>query len=310
MKVEFDSVTKKYGSRTAVKNISFKLNSGEVIGFVGPNGAGKTTTMKLILGLLFPDEGIIRYDGVLQHEAMPFIRSRFGFLPENNPLPEDTFVADYLEFQARLKGVKNSKDRVKALAKRLDFSEYLVSPVGSLSKGYRQRVGLASAMLSDPEVLVLDEPQEGLDPLQRVEIRELIKEIGREKTVILSTHILSEVAETCRRIILINSGEIMADTSMESFLRKFSQKMFRAVVRGKEADRIVKETFKNYEIEASKKGSDEFELKIWSEKDIREELFHICVKNNLILLELTTEKSTLEDVFLKLTGKKDEREEN
>jgi ABC-2 type transport system ATP-binding protein len=303
MRVEFDSVTKKYGDRTAVSKLSFSLETGEVVGFVGPNGAGKTTTMKLMLGLFFPDEGTIYYDGVTHTESVPAIRSRFGFLPENNPLPEDAIVADYLEFLARLKGLKNPKGRIKDLSRKLNFYEYLLSPIGNLSKGYRQRVGISAAMLSEPEVLVLDEPQEGLDPAQRVEIRHLIKELGKEKTVILSTHILSEVAETCRRIILINEGTIIADTLVSDFLKRFSGKQFVAVIRGKDVLNTFKAAFRDSEIELRKKSGDIYEISIWSSRDVREDIFRECVKREFVLLELYSEQSTLEEAFLKITGK-------
>lgn len=303
MRVEFRSVTKKYGNKTAVKNLSFKLQTGEIVGFVGPNGAGKTTTMKLMLGLLFPDEGAIYYDGITHKELLPSIRSKFGFLPENNPLPEDAIVADYLEFLARLKGLKNPKGRIKDLSKKLNFQEYLLSPIGSLSKGYRQRVGISAAMLSEPEVLVLDEPQEGLDPVQRVEIRHLIRELGKEKTVILSTHILTEVAETCRRIILINEGSIVADALVDDFLKKFSGKQYVAVIKGKDVLDTFKADFRDAEIELKKKNGDIYEVNFWSSRDIREDIFKECVKKGFILLELYSEQSTLEDAFLKITGK-------
>ncbi len=303
MKVEFVSVSKKYGEKVAVKDLSFSFSSGEIIGFVGPNGAGKTTTMKLLLGLIFPDEGEIYFDGKKIEDSIPEIRARFGYLPENNSLPEEILAADYLEFNARIRKVKNPTEKIKAIARKLDFVEYLAAPIGNLSKGYRQRLGLANALLSDPEILVLDEPQEGLDPAQRIEIRQLIKELGKERTVLLSTHILPEVAETCERIILINEGKIIEDASVSEVLKRFSTKAYRVKVRGKKAVELFNKDFRAGTIEEVSGDTDEVALIIRSEKDIRENIFDFCVKNSLKLLELSPEATTLEEVFLRLTSK-------
>lgn len=301
MKIEFHSVTKVFGKKAAVQDLTFTLKPGEIVGFVGPNGAGKTTTMRLMLGFISPETGTIVYDGVLQEEAIPEVRSKFGYLPENNPLPEEMLVADYLEFHARSRGLKDEYRRIKKIAEELDFADYLVQPIGSLSKGYRQRVGIAAAMISDPDVLVLDEPQEGLDPAQRLEIRNLIRRAGKEKTVVLSTHILNEVVETCNRVILINDGRIVLDDTVENAIKKFSATSFIVTVRGRDALPLVKKEFGENLVELIKSEGEELRLKVWAEKDIREELFRFCVKNDLVLLELAREEATLEDVFLQLT---------
>ncbi|MCX7831662.1 MAG: ABC transporter ATP-binding protein [Actinobacteria bacterium] len=303
MNIVFESVSKSFGRKKALNNVSFRCTSGEVIGFVGPNGAGKTTTMRLMLGFIYPDSGKITYDGVFQDSAIPYIRKNFGYLPENNPLPEEMIVADYLEYHARSKGVKNEVQRVKELSKELDFKEYLLQPISNLSKGYKQRVGLAAALISDPEVLVLDEPQEGLDPYQRIEIRELIRDLGKKRTVILSTHILTEVVETCKRIILINQGEVILDEDISAALKRFSTKSFYALVKGVNVLEAFRQRFGNEKIEHLEDKEGAKLLRIWSEKDIREEVFKFCVENQFVLLELSKESPTLEQVFLKLTEK-------
>lgn len=306
MNIKFEAVSKSFGKKTALKEVSFQLSTGEIIGFVGPNGAGKTTTMRLMMGYLFPEKGSIYYNGKPQDVAIPEVRKSLGYLPENNPLPEDAYVADYLEYQARAKGVKNEFKQVSKLAKKLDFKEYLLKPISALSKGYRQRVGLAAALLGDPEVLILDEPQEGLDPAQRIEIRQLIKDIGRERTVILSTHILTEVTETCRRIILIDNGKIILDDLIDRALRKFSTKSYSLEVKGRNAVEVLKEKFGQANIEVLQKNGSVYKIRVWSPEDIREEIFKLCVEKDLVLLELTKETASLEQIFLKLTEKENE----
>lgn len=303
MNIVFESVSKSFGKNIALDNVSFRCTSGEVIGFVGPNGAGKTTTMRLMLGFIYPDSGEITYDGVPQDLAIPNIRKNFGYLPENNPLPDEMIVADYLEYHARSKGVKNETLRIKELAKELDFKEYLLQPISNLSKGYKQRVGLAAALISDPEVLVLDEPQEGLDPYQRIEIRELIRELGKERTVVLSTHILTEVVETCKRIVLINQGNIVLDEEISVALKRFSTKSFYALVKGDNVLEVFKQRFGNEKIEHLEDREGAKFLRILSENDIREEVFKLCVEKEFVLLELSKESPTLEQIFLKLTEK-------
>ena len=303
MEVKFNSVTKSFGKKTAVSDLSFVLRPGEVIGFVGPNGAGKTTTMRLMLGLLFPDGGEILYDGVKQEDAIPEVRNAFGYLPENNPLPEEMLTVDYLEFFARVRGVKNEAKKVRELAEMLEFTDYLLQPLGNLSKGYRQRAGIAAALLADPEVLVLDEPQEGLDPAQRLEIRRLIKEIGRERTVILSTHILTEVVETCKRVILINNGRIVLDDSLEKALKQIAARSYRITIKGSNVLERLKKKFGGDAVEEIGKDDGSVRARIFSDKDIREEIFRFCVKEGFVLLELAVESASFEDIFLKLTGK-------
>ena len=221
MNIRIENLAKHYGPQKAVDNLSFDVRRGEILGFLGPNGAGKSTTMKMITGYIGIGEGQIMVGDKSVAEHGDDIKKHIGYLPENNPLYLDMTVIDYLEFCAALQGVQKVLigERVKKMVKRCGLNAEKHKKIGELSKGYRQRVGLAQAMIHDPEVLVLDEPTTGLDPNQIVEIRKLIRELGKEKTVILSTHILPEVEATCDRILIINKGKIVADGTAEN-LRK------------------------------------------------------------------------------------------
>ncbi|QCX53775.1 ABC transporter ATP-binding protein [Elizabethkingia sp. JS20170427COW] len=220
MKIEIKDLTKSYGDQKALNSISLTIDKHEIIGLLGPNGAGKSTLMKIISGVLKSPEDSIRYDGVGFNQNPEFIKSRIGFLPENNPLYSDMYVKEYLGFVANLQKV--SKDQIDLFIDRVGISPEKNKKIHQLSKGYKQRVGLAAAILHQPELLILDEPTNGLDPNQILEIRNLIREIGQEKTVILSTHILQEVEALCTRVILIHQGRILQDTSIESFKGKYS----------------------------------------------------------------------------------------
>ncbi len=213
MDIVVENLTKKFGAQRAVDNISFRVKTGEILGFLGPNGAGKTTTMKAIVTYLTPNEGDIHVGNFSIHQNPDEIKKLIGYLPENNPLYSDMPVIDYLKFVAELQGIEKSKikDKILEMITICGLEGEKHKKIGELSKGYKQRVGLAQALIHDPQVLILDEPTSGLDPNQIVEIRELIKKIGREKTVILSSHILAEVEATCDRILIINKGKIVAD---------------------------------------------------------------------------------------------------
>ena len=224
MSIVVENLTKKYGSQRAVDNISFEVKTGEVLGFLGPNGAGKTTTMKILTCFMAPNDGDAKINGLSIHEHQDEIKRNIGYLPESNPLYQDMPVLEYLEFVAELQGVPKEKiqERIAEMVILTGLNKEKHKIISELSKGYRQRVGLAQAMIHDPDILILDEPTTGLDPNQIVEIRKLIKELGKEKTVILSTHILPEVEATCDRIIIINNGKIVADGTSE-VLRKQAQ---------------------------------------------------------------------------------------
>src|SRR5215216_7551655 len=213
-----EDLTKTYGKQTAIDNISFTVNKGEVIGFIGPNGAGKSTTMKIITSYMAPDSGRVMINGEKVNGQTKKLKKNIGYLPENNPLYEDMAVVDYLKFCADIQGVdkKEVPQRIKSMIRLCGLNPEKHKRINELSKGYRQRVGLAQAMIHDPEILILDEPTTGLDPNQIIEIRSLIKDLGKEKTIILSSHILSEVEAICDRVIIINLGKIVADNSFES----------------------------------------------------------------------------------------------
>ena len=224
MSIIVENLTKQYGPQKAVDDISFKVDTGEILGFLGPNGAGKTTTMKIITCFMAPTNGDVKVNDVSIHSNQEEIKRKIGYLPENNPLYYDMPVLEYLDFVGELQGIEKNKiqNRIAEMVHVCGLNDEKHKKIGELSKGYRQRVGLAQAMIHDPEILILDEPTTGLDPNQIIEIRKLIRHIGKEKTVILSTHILPEVEATCDRILIINKGKIVADGTSET-LRKQAQ---------------------------------------------------------------------------------------
>lgn len=306
MSIVVENLTKKYGEQKAVNDISFEIKTGEVVGFLGPNGAGKSTTMKIITCFMAPTSGDVRLDNDSIHQNPEAIKRKIGYLPENNPLYLDMPIVDYLRFTAEIQGVSKSMipTRIGEMIERCGLDREKHKNINELSKGYRQRVGLAQAMIHDPEVLILDEPTTGLDPNQIVEIRKLIKELGKEKTVILSSHILSEVEATCDRILIINRGRIAADGTAET-LRSQSQgqELLKIHI---EADTAAAEaavrSLASVEKVSAMAGKDGW-LQVQSKPDLssRKEIFDLCVKNKWYLLDMTGQETRLEDVFQKLT---------
>ena len=307
MDIVVEHLTKKYGYQKAVDDISFHVKTGEVLGFLGPNGAGKTTTMKILTGLIASNNGDARIGDFSVREHGDEIKKIIGYLPENNPLYLDMPVIDYLEFSAAIMGVAKNMvaDRIREMIRTCGLNEEKHKKIGELSKGFRQRVGLAQAMIHDPQVLILDEPTSGLDPNQIVEIRRLIKELGKEKTVILSTHILPEVEATCDRILIISKGKIVADGTSEN-LRRQSQ--------GRELLRIRIEDGNRDEVFRQLQGLDQvglvdfirgidncYEVQSRNEFSNRKAIFQLCVKNNWTLTEMTPVETKLEDLFRDLT---------
>lgn len=307
MDIVVKNLTKKYGAQRAVDNISFRVKTGEILGFLGPNGAGKTTTMKAITTYLMPNEGNIYVGNFSVHEKPDEIKKSIGYLPENNPLYSDMPVIDYLNFVAELHGIEKSKikDKILEMIHVTGLEGEKHKKIGELSKGYKQRVGLAQALIHNPEVLILDEPTAGLDPNQIVEIRELIKKIGREKTVILSSHILAEVEATCDRILIINKGKIVADgTSID--LRKQSEGREILKIRIEDGDKNkIFESLQKLEtvgvVDFQKDDSNAFEIQSKPELSSRKHIFELCVKNKWVLTEMTPIETKLEDVFRELT---------
>jgi len=308
MSISVSNLTKKYQTQRAVDNISFEVKTGEVLGFLGPNGAGKTTTMKIITGFMAPSDGDAKINEVSVLEDPLKVKQSIGYLPESNPLYQDMPVLEYLQFIAELQNVPKEKvnDRIAQMVKVCGLNVEKHKKIGELSKGYRQRVGLAQALIHDPEILILDEPTTGLDPNQIVEIRNLIREIGKEKTVILSTHILPEVEATCDRILIINDGKIVADGTSES-LRKQAQgqEVLRVGISEAENKDQVITTLQSLETVSlvDPLPEDNFTFLVNGKDDAssKKSIFEMCVKNNWVLSELTPIETKLEDIFRDLT---------
>jgi ABC-2 type transport system ATP-binding protein len=312
MSIAVRNLTKLYGEQKAVDDISFDVKTGEILGFLGPNGAGKTTTMKIITCYMPPTSGKVEVDGLDNAEHSLEVRKKIGYLPEMNPLYLDMNVVDYLEYSAQLHGLRGNglQHRLKEMVHICGIEEVRHKDIGELSKGYRQRVGLAQAMIHDPEVLILDEPTSGLDPNQIVEIRNLIKQLGRAKTVVLSIHILSEVQATCDRVLIINEGRIVADGSPEQLQREFQ---------GAESLTLeLKTSLKNpledispklrsiasvtgVDLLSSKDSFSRFALHVEKGIDVRESLFQLAVTEGWVILELHRKATSLEEVFHRLT---------
>ncbi len=312
MSIKVENLTKYYGQQAAVNNISFEINTGEIVGFLGPNGAGKSTTMKMITTYLTPNSGKILVNNVDTEINSMEVRRKIGYLPEQNPLYLDMNVLDYLEYAAELESVPKA-DIPKAIKKMVDvcgLGDNQHKDIGELSKGFRQRVGLAQAMIHDPEVLILDEPTSGLDPNQIIEIRNLIKKLGKEKTLVLSTHIMQEVEATCDRVLIINKGEIVADGSPDTLQSKFKGQLDITLILKKDStDKalILKavSSIKNIDkarILKEDENSIHFSLTGLKGSDVREDIFKKIVSMNMVLLGMHQEETSLEDIFRQLTN--------
>jgi ABC-2 type transport system ATP-binding protein len=306
MDIVIENLTKKYGNQKAVDNISLKVATGEILGFLGPNGAGKTTTMKIITNFIAADEGKVYIGGKLLADNPYEIKKHIGYLSENNPLYHDMPVIDFLNFCADIQGIEKSRipARVAEMIKTTGLNREKHKKIGELSKGYQQRVGLAQAIIHNPEILILDEPTSGLDPNQIAEIRKLIRELGREKTVILSTHILPEVEATCDRIFIINKGKIVADGTADT-LRKQAQGS--DILRVKIEDGDPNQIFKSLQslksvslVEFADRKLNRFDIH-FSENEAKREIFRLCVSKNWVLTEMTPFETKLEDIFRDLT---------
>jgi ABC-2 type transport system ATP-binding protein len=299
MSIQVSDITKLYGQQKALNHVSFEVGSGEIVGFLGPNGAGKSTMMKIITCYIPPTEGTVKVCGFDILEQSLEVRKQIGYLPEHNPLYLDMYVKEFLEFTAGLYKIKNIKSRVQEMIELTGLQVEQKKKIGALSKGYRQRVGLAQAIIHDPKVLIMDEPTTGLDPNQLEEIRGLIKTLGKEKTVMLSTHIMQEVEAVCDKVIIINKGEIVANESTQT-LQKNSNKQLFTVEFDKE---ISKNSLKSIEgvREVKHISGNTWQLVTGIEKDIRKEIFDFAVQNKLSVLTLNKEEQKLEDVFKSLT---------
>ena len=309
--IKVKDLSKSYGPVEAVRSISFDLKDGEVIGFLGANGAGKTTTLKMMTGYLVPTKGSITVNGMDIIEDTHSIQEQIGYLPELNPLYSEMRVYDYLEFLASIRGINGPqfKEALARVVEQCGLRGVVHKNISDCSKGYKQRIGLAAAMIHDPKILILDEPVTGLDPNQIIEIRSLIKSLGKEKLVFMSSHILQEIQATVDRIIIINEGEIVANGTSEELLSDFmgNKIPFTMEVKGAKADSIkhIQATLPNVKFISTIKNKSihTIQLEYEKSKDPREEIFNYAVKNKWSVLKMSSKIPTLEDVFRNLTMK-------
>jgi ABC-2 type transport system ATP-binding protein len=307
MDIRIEKLTKKFGGQRAVDSISFEVKTGEILGFLGPNGAGKTTTMRMITNFMNPSEGNIFIGGKSMEENPEEIKNHIGYLPENNPLYQDMPVMDYLEFVGGLQGIpkEDLMYRVVEMIRVTGLNAEKHKKIGELSKGFRQRVGLAQALIHDPEILIMDEPTSGLDPNQIVEIRKLIRELGREKTVILSTHILPEVEATCDRILIINRGRIVADGTAENLRKQATgQEILKTRIEDGDPNKVfsaLQDLPSVTMVDFADRQQNRFEIQAQQGAGTAKAIFKLCVDNKWSLTELIPFETKLEDIFRELT---------
>lgn len=300
MSIQVSNISKRYGDQLALHDVSFDVSPGEVVGFLGPNGAGKSTMMKILTCYIPPTSGNALVCGHDVMEESLMVRNKVGYLPEHNPLYLDMYVKEYLHFVAGIYKLSNKKQRVKEMIDMVGLGLEQNKLIGALSKGYRQRVGLAQAMIHNPEVLILDEPTSGLDPNQLAEIRELIRNLGREKTVLLSTHIMQEVDAICNRVIIVNRGKIVADDDVATLMKQLGGQQVLVV----EFSATVEiQTFKNLKgvAHAETIGENRYRIQYDPTNDLRETLFQFAVANKISVLALQQEQQKLEEIFKQLT---------
>lgn len=307
--IEVKNLEKTYDEFKALDNVSFNIANQGITGLLGPNGAGKTTTMKILTGFLAPTRGTVLIDGLDLKSDVDKIKYKIGYLPENNPLYQDMNVIEYLEYVADLKkvSIKDKKEQIRKVINDCGLQEKLYQDISKLSKGYRQRVGLAQSLLGNPDILILDEPTVGLDPNQIVEIRELIKKIGKEKMVILSSHILAEVEATCDNVIIINKGKIVASGTANELKSQASGQTKITLVVEKGYQGNIIELIKSFEgvvdivLQNSTENEEKYEITTKSEVDLRRNIIRNLADNSINLLEISRREMKLEDVFSHLT---------
>lgn len=298
MSINVQEVSKLYGKQKALDHLSFEIEQGEIVGFLGPNGAGKSTMMKIIAGSLPQTSGVVEVNGLDMSSNSLEIRRQIGYLPEHNPLYLEMYVKEYLDYVASIyKLGKGKAKRIAEMIEQTGLGPEQNKKIGALSKGYRQRVGIAQALIHDPKVLILDEPTTGLDPNQLLEIRKLIQEIGKEKTVMLSTHIMQEVEACCQRVLIVNKGKLVADRNIDFLSNRKDAKTveveFAADFPSEQLDEIA--GIANYKSLGNRRFA------IVSTKDIRKDIFEFAVSKQLVILEMKTQSKNLEDVFHELT---------
>ncbi len=301
MSISINNLTKKYGTQIAVNNISFNVAKGEIVGFLGPNGAGKSTTMKMITGYLDADAGSINVSGINVNKENIDSKKKIGYLPEANPLYFEMYVREYLAYNAGLHTIENAKNKIEDIIKTVGLSAEAHKKIGQLSKGYKQRVGLAAAMLHEPEVLILDEPTTGLDPNQIIEIRNVIKALAKDKTVLFSSHILQEVEAICDRVIIIHKGIIVADDSLQNLqsanknvqtvVVHFKEKIDTSLITSLEKTKIINNTDNNI-----------FTIECVDAEKIKKQILQLSISHNLNILSIQSQSKNLEAVFKELTN--------
>ncbi|MDQ6756849.1 MAG: gliding motility-associated ABC transporter ATP-binding subunit GldA [Bacteroidota bacterium] len=308
MSIQVSNLTKIYGQQKAINNISFKIDKAEIVGFLGPNGAGKSTTMKIITGFLEADNGNAFVSGLNVQSDKLETKKKIGYLPEGNPLYYEMYVREYLEFIANVHQIKKIKNRIEKVITLTGLTVESKKKIGQLSKGYKQRVGLAAALIHDPEVLILDEPTSGLDPNQIVEIRDVIKNLGKNKTVLFSSHILQEVEAICDRVIIINKGNIVADDQLSN-LQMANKNSHAVLVQFKESieSSLLKQISEVNKIEQLQTtnlptGQAGYKLQTTNPESVRKQLLELSLQHNLNIVSLQSESHSLEEVFRNLTN--------
>ena len=299
MSIEVRNLVKKFGNQTAVNQISFSVQKGEITGFLGPNGAGKSTTMKMITGYWQPDAGSVQLCGMDVAQNTLAVQEKIGYLPESNPLYPDLYVREYLGFIADLHRLKNKKQAIDHVMDEVGLSAQSHKKIGQLSKGYQQRVGLAAALIHDPEVLILDEPTSGLDPNQIAEIRQVIRRLGKEKTILFSSHIMQEVEAVCDRVIIIHQGKLMANDTLAHLKQSQQQQIVRVEFAEKVQASVLEQLTDAKSLQQTATGG--WEISCTDADALRKQLLNLAVAQNLTITSLGTAVSSLEEVFRKLT---------
>jgi ABC-2 type transport system ATP-binding protein len=300
MSINVSNLTKIYGKQKAVNDISFSVGNNEIVGFLGPNGAGKSTTMKIVTGYLRPDAGIAVVNGIDVTKNPLEAKKVIGYLPEANPLYYEMYVREYLEFVANIHHLKSAKNRIEEVIDLTGLRLESNKKAGQLSKGYKQRVGLAAALIHDPKVLILDEPTTGLDPNQIIEIRQVIKDLGKNKTVLFSSHILHEVESICDRVIIINKGDVVADDSLTNLQSANKNSQVIVVQFGKNTDIQLLKNLPN--VESVDEIANQYHIRTSDPEKVKKLLLEFSLKNNVDIISLQSKSSSLEEVFRNLTG--------
>lgn len=304
--IKVENLTKYFGNTKAVDDVSFEIGRGEILGFLGPNGAGKTTTMRIIAGFFAPDKGKVTIDGVLVDQENNEIQKKIGYLPENNPLYKEMLVSEFLDLAAELSHVPK-REKAEALdfvVSAVGIKNVFYKPIAELSKGYKQRVGIAAALIHRPDIIIMDEPTEGLDPNQRAEIRSLIKKLSQEHTIIISTHVMQEASAVCDRLLIINKGKIVADGTAADLSRKAEQRNIISIdVEGKNVNSLIMQIQGVEKMEEAQEKNGRFSARIIAsgEEKIQPEISRLARDNQWVIWKISEEEFGLEDIFRKLT---------